>query len=108
MEVGFRLRVVEGGSDVLWEVIQKHTLSADWKPSVDTMSLYKAVEPEHAGTKEDPIPWRQGMELFNGKFYTDKGVLYECIRDRGQAMAYDLADLVSGGYVKVVEEGGDV
>lgn len=106
VDTGFRLRVVEGDSEKLWEVVQKHTISAEWKPGVETMSLYKAVEPEHVGTEEDPIPWRQGMELVNGKFYVDKDVLYECIRDSGQAMAYDLSDLVSGGYVQVVEKGG--
>ncbi|EJW99967.1 hypothetical protein EVA_11926 [gut metagenome] len=56
----------------------------------------------HAGTREDPIPWQHNMVLENGKFYTDKGVLYECIRDSGIGMVYDLKDLVSGGYVKEV------
>ena len=102
--VGFRLRVVEGESDTLYEVLQAHKLQENWKPGIDTASLYKVVEAGHAGTKEDPIPWQQGMELENGKFYTDKDVLYECIRDSGMPMAYDLKDLVSGGFVEVVEE----
>lgn len=101
VEAGFRLRVVEGETDTLYEAVQKHTISEQWKPGVDTLSIYKAVEVEHAGTQDDPIPWKQGMELFDGKYYTDKDVLYKCVRDSGQAMAYDLADLVSGGYVEV-------
>lgn len=35
--------------------------------------------------------------------YTDKEVLYLCIRDSGIGMAFDLENLVSGGYVQVVE-----
>ena len=48
VEIGFRLRVVEGESDTLFEVIQKHKLQADWKPGIETASLYKIVEAEHA------------------------------------------------------------
>lgn len=55
----------------------------------------------------DPIAWKQGMELFNGKYYTDKDVLYLCIRDSGMGMSFDLADLVSGGFVEVVEESSE-
>lgn len=47
------------------------------------------------------------MELFNGKYYTDKNVLYLCIRDSGMGMSFDLADLVSGGFVEVVEESSE-
>ena len=36
VEIGFRLRVVEGESDTLFEVIQKHKLQADWKPGIFT------------------------------------------------------------------------
>ena len=69
-----------------------------------TESLYKVAQIEASGTKEDPIAWKQGMELFNGKYYTDKDVLYLCIRDSGMGLSFDLADLVSGGFVEVVEE----
>ena len=44
------------------------------------------------------------MELVEGLYYTDKDVLYICVRDSGIALSYDLADLVSGGYVEPVEE----
>lgn len=36
VEIGFRLRVVEGESDTLFEVIQKHKLQADWKPGIES------------------------------------------------------------------------
>ena len=101
---GFKLRVVEGETDTLYETIQAHRLQETWKPGIETASLYKVVEAGHAGTLEDPIPWKQGMAVENGKYYTDQGVTYKGIRDTGMPMAYDLKDLVSGGFVEVVEE----
>lgn len=102
---GFRFQYGE----TLYEVIQPHTFSAEWVPGQGTESLYKVVQEEHEGTREDPIPWQRNMELAAGKYYTDKGVLYLCVRDSGIALSYDLADLVSGGYVKPAEpeDGGD-
>lgn len=90
--------------DVLYEVIQEHTLSRQWEPGAGTESLYKVFQVEAAGTKEDPIAWMQGMELQNGKYNKDKDVLYLCVRDSGIGMSFDLADLVSGGYVEVVDD----
>lgn len=99
LAAGYRL-TCEG---TLYEVVQEHTVQADWKPGVGTESLYKVVQVEHAGTVDDPIPWAWNMELFNGKYYTDKDVLYLCIRNSGMGLSFDLADLVSGGYVQVAE-----
>ena len=104
VSVGFRFnyRPNEDVEYTLYEVIQEHALSENWKPDTGTESLYKVVQEEHAGTLEDPIPWKLNMELKNGLYYTDKDVLYKCIRDSGQGMSFNLADLVSGGYVEVV------
>lgn len=103
---GFRFQY--GGT--LYEVIQAHTFQEEWKPGEGTEALYKVVQVEHEGTKEDPIPWKSNMELESGKYYTEDGVLYLCVRDSGQAMPYKLSELVSvGGYVEVVDtdtEGG--
>lgn len=88
----------------LYEVVQEHEFAEQWIPGTGTESLYKVVQVEASGTKDDPIVWKQGMELFNGKYYTDKDVLYLCIRDSDMGMSFDLADLVSGGFVEVVEE----
>ena len=63
-------------------------------------------EPPKTGSgesKEDPIVWSKGSKLYNGSYYIDKDVVYLCIRDSGIELYYDLADLISGGYVKVVE-----
>lgn len=94
--------------ETLYEVLQPHTFAAEWVPGTGTESLYKVVT-EHKGSIEDPIPWEHNMELVEGLYYTDKNVLYLCIRDSGIALSYDLADLVSGGYVKPAEpeDGGD-
>lgn len=97
MPVGYKVSY-EGS---LYEVIQEHTSQADWTPNV-TPSLFKVVQVEATGTIDDPIEWEQGMELFNGLYYTDNGVKYICNRDSGMGMVYDLANLV-GLYVEVVE-----
>lgn len=99
VNVGFRLN--EG--ETMYEVIQPHTISEECIPG-EVDSLYKVVQEEHKGTEADPIPWKQGMELYDGKYYTDKGVKYLCIRDSGMGLKFDLADLVSGGFVKVINE----
>lgn len=89
----------EGG---LWKVRQGHTTQDGWEPSMDTASLWERIDEEHAGTLEDPIPYTPPMELFNGKYYTQDGVKYLCNRDSGQALSYNLSELV-GLYVEVSE-----
>lgn len=95
LPLGYRFRY----NDVLFEVISEHTVQADWVPDFSTLSLYKVVEVEHEGTMDDPVVWEKGMELVAGKYYMDGDVLYLCIRSSEVAMPYNLADLVSGGYV---------
>ena len=93
VEIGFRLRVVEGENDTLFEVIQKHKLQADWKPGIETASLYKIVEAEHAGTLDDPIPYVQGMAFEKDKYYEQYGVIYLCILTTVTGYPNDLKDL---------------
>lgn len=100
-EVG--IDVVKGhkyqyGED-LWEVLQGHKTQENWKPSLETASLWKRVDEEHAGTKDDPIPYEPPMEIFKDKYYTQSKVLYKCIRDSGQPLSHNLSDLV-GNYVE--------
>lgn len=100
-EVG--IDVVKGhryqyGED-LWEVLQGHKTQENWKPSLETASLWKRVDEEHAGTKDDPIPYAPPMEIFKDKYYTQSKVLYKCIRDSGQPLSHNLSDLV-GNYVE--------
>lgn len=84
----------------LWKVLQQHTVQETWKPGEGTESLYTEVTESHAGTKEDPIPYNNNMELENGKYYSQDGVMYLCTRDTGIPVYNPLADLV-GIYVEV-------
>lgn len=70
--------------------------------SVGTESLFSLVDNTHKGTKGDPIPYQTNMEIYNGLYYTQNGVLYLCTRDSGQPLHHDLALLV-GAYVVVVD-----
>lgn len=84
----------------LWKVLQQHTVQKNWKPGEGTESLYTEVTESHAGTKEDPIPYGNNMELEEGKYYSQDGVTYICTRDTGIPVYNPLADLV-GIYVEV-------
>lgn len=83
----------------LWEVLQDHKTQENWKPSLETASLWKRVDEEHAGTNDDPIPYAPPMEIFKDKYYIQSKVLYKCIRDSGQPLSHNLSDLV-GNYVE--------
>lgn len=43
----------------LWEVVQEHTTQENWKPGIETSSIWKVVDVEHEGTHEDPIPYTE-------------------------------------------------
>ena len=89
----------------LWRVRQAvAAVLENQPPSLATAALYEVIEVEATGTKDDPIPYTPPMEIFNGKYYTQGGVLYKCTRDSGQALSHDLAALV-GLYVEVVPGG---
>lgn len=68
-------------------------------PSIETASLYEEINESNAGTLEDPIPYNNNMELFEGKYYSQNGVTYKCTRNTEQAVYQDLSDLV-GIYVE--------
>lgn len=88
-------------NNALWKVIQAHTVQESWKPDV-AASLFVQVQIEsEQGTKDNPIPYSFNMELIEGKYYTQDGVLYLCIRALAQSV-WDLSALV-GNYVEVVE-----
>lgn len=96
----FKYKTDEEEEYTLYKFRQKHTAQAQYPPSVNTAALYEAVDLEHAGTLEDPIPYNNNMELFNGKYYSQNGVTYKCNRDSGQPLYNNLSDLV-GLYVEV-------
>lgn len=90
----------------LWRVRQAvAAVLENQPPSLDTAALYEVIEVEPAGTQDDPIPYTPPMEIFNGKYYTQGGVLYKCTRDSEQALTHNLSDLV-GLYVESADTGG--
>lgn len=85
--------------DKPWRVRQTHTPLEVYPPSLATASLYEAIDNEHSGEADDPIPYTPPMEIFVGKHYVEDGVVYRCTRDSGTALSHRLADLV-GLYVE--------
>lgn len=84
----------------LYKVNQAHTASREWRPaSTPTLYTVVALSPEE-GTIDNPIAFVLNMELIQGKYYTDNGVLYLCTRDLA-ASYWPLASLV-GQYVETV------
>lgn len=84
----------------LWKCRQAHTSQENWKPSIETASLWEVIDVEHAGTLEDPIPYDQTMTVYNGKYYLEEGIIYKCVRDSGQPLYASCASLV-GNYFEV-------
>lgn len=93
-------RIWDNGN--LWKVVQDHTVSAEWRPSLDAASLYVKVQyNDDQGTKDNPIPFSLNMELVEGKYYSEDGVTYLCTRALA-ASYWHLSDLV-GQYVEIAE-----
>jgi hypothetical protein len=86
----------------LWKCRQAHTSQENWKPSINTASLWEVINVENAGTLEDPIPYDQTMTVYNGKYYLEEGIIYKCIGDSGQPLYATCASLV-GNYFEVAE-----
>ena len=81
-----------------------YTFVSHYVPGHGTESLFSKVDESHAGSINDPIPFSQNMEIYEGLYYSQYNVLYRCIRNSGQPLYHDLALLV-GSYVEVVNEG---
>lgn len=84
----------------LWKCRQAHTSQENWRPSIETASLWETINVQNAGTLEDPIPYDQTMTVYNGKYYLEEGIIYKCIRDSGQPLYATCASLV-GNYFEV-------
>lgn len=94
-------RVVYGGKLYRVNDGQGHTAQADWTPDT-AVSLFTRIDETHEGTADDPIPYDGNMELTEGKYYSQGGTVYLCVRSTGIAVHHALADLV-GIYVEVVD-----
>lgn len=87
--------------DKPWRVRQTHTPLEIYPPSLATASLYEAIDKEHEGTLEDPIPYNPPMEIFIDKYYIENNEIYKCIRNSDTALSHSLRDLI-GIYVNKV------
>lgn len=100
-EAGFKFVHTKDGETELWKTLQANfTFQGQWEPGTGTESIFTHIDETHAGTKEDPIPYKKNMEIFNGKYYTYNEVLYMCTRDSGIPLQHGLDELV-GLYVVV-------
>lgn len=89
--------------NILYKTAQDDlTFQAQYIPGTGTESLYTRIDEAHAGTKEDPIPYHVNMEVFEGKYYTEDGILYRCTRNSGQALQNKASELV-GHYFEAVK-----
>ena len=102
LEANFKIQY----NDKLYKVRQKVTTVLDqdgYRPGESgSEALYEEINETNAGTKEDPIPYNNNMELFEGKYYSQNGVIYKCTRNTEQAVYHDLSSLV-GLYVEIAK-----
>ena len=87
--------------DKPWRVRQTHAPLEIYPPSLATASLYEAIDKEHSGTLEDPIPYTPPMELIENKYYIQNNILYKCTRNSGTPLSHNLESLI-GIYVITV------
>ena len=66
----------------LYRVVQAVTPQEHQPPDGEGMlAIYRPINPEHAGTADDPIPWVYGMDCYQGKYYAHGGITYLCRAD---------------------------
>ena len=88
---------------LLYKVRTAHNKQSDWNP--ETSNLFEVIEPDHAGTLEDPIPAHANMEYVQGKYYIEDNVIYLCnseLAKDGVVLQYTPSQLI-GTYFEVVE-----
>ena len=77
-----------------------------WNP-VDASSIWTAIDIEHEGTLEDPIPAVAGMEYIKGKYYAENESIYLMNRQgmaEGESITlYYLPSQLVGQYFELVE-----
>lgn len=93
-------------NDRLYKTLQEVVTVLDqegYRPGeVGSEALYAEINETNQGTLEDPIPYNNNMELFEGKYYSQNDVIYKCTRNTGQPVYQDLSALV-GTYVEIAE-----
>ena len=77
----------------LWKVVNAHTVQADWTPDTASSLFVKVAKNTERGTIDNPIHYSVNMELIEGKYYIEDGIIYLCTRSLAQSV-WKLADLV--------------
>ena len=98
LNTGFKVQY----GDNLYKVRQPiSTVLENQYPSQLTAALYEEINEMASGTIDDPIPYNNNMELFEGLYYSQNGVIYKCIRSTETVVYNDLSALV-GIYVEMI------
>ena len=91
------------GDDLYKTINPKQEFLPNWIPGQGTESIFERIDETHAGTKEDPIPYKVNMAVYADKYYTEDGILYRCTRNSDIPLQNKASELV-GHYFEVVEE----
>lgn len=97
-ESGFKFTYDE---DLYKTIPPEQQFLPNWIPGQGTESVFERIDETHAGTKEDPIPFKTNMEVFKDKYYLEDGILYLCIEDSKQPLQNKASELPR--YLKAVE-----
>ena len=89
--------------DRLYRVLTTHIAQENWEPGVGTESMFVVIDKVHTGTIDDSIPWNANMECEEGKYYSEDGVIYLCIRTSGIALQCKIVDVL-GNYFQLAED----
>lgn len=84
----------------LYKARQDHITQDGWEPD-GAPALWEVLDVVHSGTLDDPIPAAPNMAYENGKYYSEDGTVYRCIRDTSQAISHMPSELI-GIYFEVV------
>lgn len=109
---GFRCRYEVNGQMNLYKLscddqtAEGTQILADWNPK-DAQAIWTAIDIEHTGTLDDPIPAAAGMEYVKGKYYIENDTIYLMNREGMQdgesiALQYLPSQLV-GQYFEVAK-----
>lgn len=108
---GLRCRYEVGGQMNLYKLTcddateQGTLIVENWTPT-DAPSIWTAIDIEHAGTLDDPIPAAAGMEYVKGKYYIENGTIYLMNRagmqDGESVTLYYLPSQLVGQYFEAV------
>lgn len=98
-DAGYKFRY----GDVLYKTAQPNiAFVSHYPPGVGMESMYTRIDETHDGSEFDPIPYASNMVLEQGKYYTQDGAVYRCIRDTVSPVYAALSELVGLYVVEVV------